>query len=82
VTSVTVAENQVTITFGNQANEAIDGDTLLLTAGTSTNGDVVWQCGSRAMSGLTNVTAGTTPFEGANGGGTLEQKYRPAECRG
>jgi type IV pilus assembly protein PilA len=82
VSSVEVADNQVTITFGNQANPEIDGDTLLLTAGTSDNGDVVWQCGSRAMTGLTNVTAGPTPFEDTGEGGDLEQKYRPAECRG
>jgi len=81
VSSVAVAANQITVTFGNNANAAnLAGKTLLLTAGTSPNGDVAWQCGSHAMPGT--ITAGTTAFEGANGGGSVAQKYRPAECRG
>jgi type IV pilus assembly protein PilA len=82
VTSVAVAANQVTVTFRSAAPAAtgIQGTTLLLTAGTSANSDVVWQCGSKAMA--SGITAGTTAFEAAGGGGTAIQKYRPAECRG
>ena len=82
VDSVGVANNQITITFRNGAPVAtgIRGDTLFLTAGTSNNGDVAWQCGSKAMSG--NITAGTTAFSTSGNGGTTEQKFRPAECRG
>jgi type IV pilus assembly protein PilA len=82
VNSVEVAANQITVTFraASPAATGIQSKTLLLTAGTSGNGDVVWQCGSKAMAG--GITAGTTAFEAAGGGGTSAQKYRPAECRG
>ena len=81
VTSVTVAGNQITVAYGNNANAAnLAGKTLLLTAGTSANGDVAWQCGSKGMPAA--ITAGTTAFSAAGGGGSTLQKYRPAECRG
>jgi len=82
VNSVSVANNQITVTFRAAAPAAtgIQNTTLLLTAGTSANGDVVWQCGSKAMAA--GITAGTTAFEAAGGGGTAPLKYRPAECRG
>jgi Tfp pilus assembly major pilin PilA len=79
---VTVAANQITVLFRAAAPAAstIQGKTLLLTAGTSANGDIAWQCGSKTMAG--SITAGTTAFEAAGAGGTAAQKYRPAECRG
>jgi type IV pilus assembly protein PilA len=82
VDSVSVVANQITVTFRATAPAAaaIQGKTLMLTAGTSVNGDVSWQCGSKTMAG--SITAGTTGFEAAGGGGTIAQKYRPAECRG
>ena len=82
VDSVAVAANQITVTFRAAAPAAssIQSKTLKLTAGTSVNGDISWQCGSKAMAG--SITAGTTAFEAAGAGGTTAQKYRPAECRG
>ena len=82
VDSVVVAANLITITFRNAApvNAALRGKTLTLTAGTSANGDVAWQCGSKAMA--SGITAGTTAFAASGAGGTAEQKFRPAECRG
>jgi type IV pilus assembly protein PilA len=82
VDSVSVTNNQITITFRNAApaNAGIRGDTLLITAGLSANGDIAWQCGSKAMA--TGITAGTVGFEGTGAGGSAEQKFRPAECRG
>lgn len=84
VSQVAVQGNQVVVTFRAAAPAAagIQGKTLLLTAGTNANGDVVWQCGSRDMSGASGVTAGTATFEATGAGGSLPQKYRPAECRG
>jgi type IV pilus assembly protein PilA len=81
VSSISVTANQITITFGNNSNTAISGKTLFMTAGTSTAGDVVWQCGSKPLTSGT-YSAGTTAFAGTGAGGTLDQKYRPAECRG
>ena len=82
VDSVAVAANQITVSFRGAppAAPGIQGRTLLLTGGTSANGDVAWQCGSKPMAG--SITAGTTAFEGSGAGGTTPQKYRPAECRG
>jgi Tfp pilus assembly major pilin PilA len=84
VDSVTVALNQITVLFRAAAPAAtgIQGMTLILTAGTSTNGDVAWQCGSKSMAGATGITAGTTAFQAAGAGGTVVNKFRPAECRG
>ena len=84
VNQVSVANNRITITFrgGSPVNNGIRGSTLFMTAGTSGNGDIAWQCGSKGMS--SGITQGTTAFEaaGAANGGTVAQKYRPAECRG
>jgi type IV pilus assembly protein PilA len=83
VDSVGVVGNQITITFRNAspAAEGIRNKTLLLTAGRSGNGDIAWQCGSKTMSSGISV-AGGTAFPGAGAGGTVINKYRPAECRG
>jgi type IV pilus assembly protein PilA len=82
VSQVDVATNVITITYGNNANAAnLFGKTLIMTAGVSPNGDVAWQCGSKAMPG-TIATTGGTAFQAAGAGGTSLQKYRPAECRG
>ena len=81
VASVEVEANVVTVTFGQEANSAITtNNTLIFTAGLSANGDVAWQCGSKPMA--EGITAGTTAFATTGAGGSVLQKYRPAECRG
>ena len=45
VTSVALVENIITVTYGNDANSAIQGDTLTLSADTS-GGSVNWVCAS------------------------------------
>ncbi|MGE0581843.1 MAG: pilin [Steroidobacteraceae bacterium] len=83
VTSVEVVDGVITVTFGNQANATnLSGDTLILTPGTSANGDVAWQCGSKDMSTAVGVTAVAAGWQATGTGGTTLQKYRPAECRG
>lgn len=69
----------VTVTFGAQANARITGQTLAMTPYTSPNGDVAWVCGSRGATGtgLTIASGASTP----SGGGTLEAKLRPSNCR-
>ncbi|GMU69721.1 MAG: hypothetical protein AMXMBFR37_20530 [Steroidobacteraceae bacterium] len=75
VMSVGVAANGViTITYGDQANDRIDGNTLILTPGTNSNGDVVWVCGDHTTP--TGVSTPATPAPGS-----LPQKYRPQVCR-
>lgn len=86
VNSVTVAKNVITIAFrgGPPANKGIQGKDLIITAGLSSNGDVAWQCGSKggATGPGSGITAGSTAFQGTGAGGSIDQKYRPAECRG
>lgn len=74
VTGVEVADGVITITFGNDANANIDGETLSLTPGTNPNDDVVWQCGEFVMSG-----AGLSMQ--ASGDTTVLDKYLPSSCR-
>ena len=73
----------IEITYGNQAHSNIDQDTLTLTPFISVNGDVSWQCGSwQGMSGGGLTVASGATEAASNGGGSTDQKYRPANCRG
>jgi type IV pilus assembly protein PilA len=75
VASVTIANGVITVAYGKQANTKISGgNTLILTPGTSVNGDVAWVCGNHTTpSGITTV--------GTPAAGTVEQKYLPQVCR-
>jgi len=80
VTSVTVVSGGITIEYGNNANERIDGATLGLSAysaggGTST-APLAWVCATgKPPAGTTLLgTAGTTSA-------TMLEKYRPSSCR-
>lgn len=74
VTSVGVNGGIITITYGKQANNNVNGSTLIITPGTSPNLDVAWICGDHTTPA--NITAAATPAAG-----TLLQKYRPQVCR-
>jgi type IV pilus assembly protein PilA len=76
VQSVTVASGVITVAYGKQSNTKIanGNKTLILTPGTSVNGDVAWVCGDHAKpSGI------STPI--APAAGTVDQKYLPQVCR-
>ena len=75
VSSVGVANGDITITYGQQANSKISGSTLGLSPASNGNGDVVWVCGTKAVPG--GVTGGT----GAATNTTLLGKSLPAACR-
>ncbi len=78
VTSVTVAAGgNITVAYGNDVNPDISGDTIVFTPWTSPNGDVSWQCGAFPMTNQVTIATGA-----ATAAGTVEQKYRPANCRG
>lgn len=74
VSQIDVAAGVITITFGNDANNNIQGETLALSPGVNNNGDVVWQCGLFAPTGtgISIETVGTT---------SVANKYLPASCR-
>ena len=77
VSSVAVGTSGViTITYGGQANAAINGanNLLALTPALSANGDISWICGAHTVpSTVTQVVAPTEP--------TVAQKYLPQVCR-
>jgi type IV pilus assembly protein PilA len=76
VTSVGLSGSGIiTITYGKQANTKINGKTLIMTPGTSVNGDVAWVCGDHDTPSGISIPGGTT------NAGDLEQKYRPQVCR-
>jgi type IV pilus assembly protein PilA len=77
VTNVAVNGGGITITFGNQANDNIAGQTLGLMPATSVNDDVVWVCGLR------DTPSGATPASGATAttSAGMEAKYLPQTCR-
>lgn len=77
VSSIEVEDGGITITFGNNVNDTIDGETLGLTAYTAgPTSPLAWVCGDAEEPENTNQvgTAGTTS-EG------LLPKYRPSSCR-
>ena len=78
VTQVVVtAGGNITVTYGNEVNPEVVGETLVFTPWTSPNGDVSWQCGTHDISTATlNIAVGA-----ATQAGTVDDKYRPSECR-
>ena len=78
VTGITVTNGEILITYGSDANTVIAGQTLRLRPGLSPNGDIIWQCGNRALT----TAASFTGVNDTAGGGSLTGKFRPSTCRG
>ena len=79
VLGVDVSDGMITITYGNDANTAIQNQDLVLRPSSTPNLDVVWQCGDRALTVTTDDTGvAALPADG----GTVAGKYRPSNCRG
>ena len=76
VATITQAAGVITITYGNQANAtALGANTRLdIRPATSTNGDIAWVCGRRAVPSATLTAVGAD-------GTTVENKYLPSVCR-
>jgi type IV pilus assembly protein PilA len=66
----------ITITYGKQANTKINAMTVLLTPGTSVNGDVAWICGDHDKPANISTSLSAEPEAG-----TVDQKYLPQVCR-
>jgi type IV pilus assembly protein PilA len=87
VESVAVVNGTLVITFGNEANEAIQGLTLTVTPYETADLSVVWRCGWAPVPG------GATPLNpiGTSAGGaanvaahidpTVPPRYMPSSCR-
>jgi type IV pilus assembly protein PilA len=77
VSGIDIATGTITITYGNDANQAITGtnNKLSLRPGLTPNGDVVWSCGGRTLS--VSVSLDTAGADASN----ILGKYRPSSCR-
>ena len=88
VSAVNIANGTITITYGNEANQQIQGETLDITPWESADLSVIWQCGAADdPAGATALlgTSGGGNAAGASSGGSLvdngKQQYLPAACR-
>jgi type IV pilus assembly protein PilA len=76
VSSVDVADGEITITFGNDANAAINGMVLSLTPYLSQDNSVSWKCGYADPPdnniGAMGAEVATTD---------VDERYLPANCR-
>ena len=78
VQSISVQNGGIEITYGNEANTKIDGETVGLTPGNSANGDVIWKCG---LADNPSGWSGTTTASDTAAGTSLPGKYLPSSCR-
>jgi type IV pilus assembly protein PilA len=75
VTGVTVNNGTITIVYGGvNANSNINNAKLALQPSTSANGDVIWNCGYKAVVGSSTPTPGTNDT-------SITAKYLPSTCR-
>jgi type IV pilus assembly protein PilA len=78
VTKVEINKGSIEITYGGtQGNTNIVGKLLVLQPTTSPNGDVIWNCGRKAIAGTNSPAAGSTAATAT----TVLAKYLPATCR-
>jgi type IV pilus assembly protein PilA len=70
------ANGEIVITYGQNANTDITGDTLILTPYQTASNGIAWQCNS-----ATNGDAPTGTALGGPTSGTLPAEYAPAQCR-
>jgi len=83
VTDMQIDNGTIVMTFGSQANQAINGKKLSIRPAVSVNNDVVWVCGTAQLpTGASYATSGTAADTSATGTNDVLNKYRPAACRG
>jgi type IV pilus assembly protein PilA len=80
VSQVEVANGVITVTYGGaEVNDAIDGDTLVLTPYVTPDNSVAWRCAGAPVPGnIANTMPGATY---SNGSLAAEPRYLPAACR-
>ncbi|MEO0576789.1 MAG: pilin [Pseudomonadota bacterium] len=80
VTQVEVTTGTITVTYGNDANAAIVGDTLGIQPFVTGDGSVTWLCGEATA----NFNAGVVAMGGsptATSETDVEARYLPSSCR-
>jgi type IV pilus assembly protein PilA len=86
VESVEVNDGTITITYGNEVNAVIAGETLTLTPYESADLNVVWRCGNAPVPGTPaletmGTEAGVNAAVYAAPSAGMEDKYMPSSCR-
>jgi type IV pilus assembly protein PilA len=79
VSSIEVASGGILVTFGNEVNDTIIGDTVGLRPGASVNGDVIWLCGTGTAP--TGWDPAGTPGTAPDATNAVANKYLPSSCR-
>lgn len=71
------APAQISVTYGGNANAAINGLTVIWTAYASQNGDITWVCNNAPLAaGLSQVTGGSAQTAGT----IANPSYLPSVC--
>lgn len=76
VTGLAIATGTIVITYGDQANTKINGQTLSLKPWLSENDDVMWVCGDATEPSTATGDAGSGAASTS-----ISDKYLPASCR-
>jgi type IV pilus assembly protein PilA len=79
VGSVAITNEDIVVTYGNQANSNIQTKTLALVPYTDANNDIVWVCGNHNAPASGATIAPSAGLGTANT--TVIDKYLPQTCR-
>jgi type IV pilus assembly protein PilA len=80
VAEVDVIDGRVQVTFGNEAHQDIQNQTVSFTPSMSGSGSVLWRCGAAiAPVGAVELTGGGVTS--AHLAPTIETRYLPSSCR-
>jgi type IV pilus assembly protein PilA len=80
VTQVAVNNGAITVTYGNEANAQIAGQTLQIVPYTTPDNSVAWRCGGAIQPANTNIMVGAA-YTGGTLAGPNFVKYLPSACR-
>jgi type IV pilus assembly protein PilA len=81
VTQIDVSNGTIVVTYGNDVNKAVSAGHLAIQPLASTNGDVIWKCGGRALTVTGSATVGGTTSPDSATVSDIAGKYRPSNCR-
>jgi len=80
VSSVSINNGRIDITFGNNVHQDAFGDTLSITPYQASSGSFLWRCGySAAPSNSSELSGGGVTS--AHQAPTIEERYLPSSCR-
>jgi type IV pilus assembly protein PilA len=77
VESINVVDGVITITYGNEAHQRIDGNTVTLTPYSSVDDSVIWRCGDALAPASPNVIMPGATYVAP----TVDTNYMPSACR-